>query len=163
MDASLRERGYPQIYLDHLSETAKESLYAKPDATFAGGVITIYDESSGTFTDYNISANGVSTRGQIPAADLSLAWGVSRYSTSGNVLLTYSYEWNNPPFWRLQDPIGISWDPNLFGMVDGSFYKVDKYDSGLANGIIQSEEYGYANGTSSGVTCWQKFVPTVWD
>ncbi|MFV0243379.1 MAG: hypothetical protein ACK5H4_25520 [Lacrimispora sphenoides] len=152
MDSELRGRGYPQVYLNHLSETAKESLYSKPEVIFAGGTITIYNEDSGTFTDYSIPANGIMLRGQIPSGDLSLVWGLSRYSTSGNVLVTYSYDWNNIPDWRWQDPIGVSWDPNYFEMIDNSFYKIDKYDSPFGLGLVQSEEYGYANASRSGVT-----------
>lgn len=173
MDAELLLRGYPQVYLDFLSLSAKKSLYEKKDLVFAGAVISSYDEETGTFVDMDIPADGIIPRGQIPASDLSLAWGLSQYSTSGNVLVTYSYEWLNFPINRYQDEIAISWDDQLFYMVSGSFYKVDKFIGrplidhgsstrppayGSPETVIHSEERGYANASPSGVA-WYADLP----
>ncbi|MBQ4599396.1 MAG: hypothetical protein IJB19_05750 [Clostridia bacterium] len=167
MDAALLERGYPQVYLDNISESAKESLYNKPDAVFAGAMICAYNEESGESFQYAISADGISTCGQIDEEDLTLTWGLSRYTTSGNVLVTYSYEWNNLPVNRYQDPIGVSWDDECFEMIDNSFYKVDKF-TGYSNyggfigstleTVIHDEANAYASASSSGVTWYADLV-----
>ena len=164
MDATLLDRGYPNVILEKMSPTAKESLYEKPELVFDGGVITIYDESTGTFIDYDISANGYMPMGQIPTTDLSLTWSISKNrNNSDEIFVTYSYDWDDLPFFRWQDPIAVSWDDSLFEMKDDSFYKVDKYDGYYINssgvptgktftGAIKSEEYGYASGFAAGVT-----------
>ena len=100
MDAALRDRGYPQIYLDCISLSAKESLFEKTDLTFGGATVTCYDAETGSFVEYDIPASGIMPRGQIPVADLTLTFGISRYATSGNVLVNYSYDWNNIPVHR---------------------------------------------------------------
>lgn len=87
-----------------------------------------YDEGTDTFVDYDIPASGIMPFEQISTSDLSLAWGLSRYSTSGNLLVTYSYDWLNLPVERFSDSIGISWDSDIFRMLDNTFYKVDKYN-----------------------------------
>lgn len=164
MDSALRSRGYPQVMLDHMSPTAKESLYEKDYLIFDGGVLTTYDQESGEFVDYDIPANGIVPAGQIPTEDLSLVWSVSKNKyNSKEIFVEYSYNWKDLPFFRWQDPIAVSWDDSLFEMKDNSFYKVDKYDGYYINssgaptgetftGAIKSEEYGYASGYSAGVT-----------
>lgn len=164
MNLALLERGYPQILLNTMSPTAKESLYEKSELVFDGGIITIYDESNGTFIDYDISANGITPFGQIPTSDLTLTWSISKNPrNTKEIFVTYSYDWNDLPFFRWQDPIAVSWDDNLFEMKDDSFSKIDKYDGYYINssgaptgerftGAIKSQENGYASGYSAGVT-----------
>lgn len=94
MDDVLRGRGYPQIYLDHISITVKESLYNKPGVIFAGGTIIGYDEDTGSFVNYDIPIDGVMPVNTIPSSDMNLVWGVSQYTTSNNILVTFSYEWH---------------------------------------------------------------------
>ena len=167
MVQNLIERGYPAVYLEHTSYSAIKSLYEKPHLEFEGATITTYDENTGEFTDYEIPANGMSTRGQIPTADLSLTWSVSKNNTSGTEhFVQYSYDWKNLPFFRWQDPIAVSWDSSKFAMKDNSFYKVDYYDGFFtADGSsrplkheIKSEEYGYAKGFDAGVTWYADLV-----
>ena len=164
VDATLRSRGYPQVMLDNMSPTAKESLYEKDYLEFDGGIITTYDEESGQFVDYDIPADGVMPIGQIPTSDLSLVWSISKNrNNSKEIFVQYSYDWLDMPFFRWQDPIAVSWDDSLFEMKDDSFYKIDKYDGYYINtsgaptgetftGAIKSEESGYGSGYSSGVT-----------
>lgn len=160
INASLLSRGYPQLYLDNVSESVKESLYNKPDAVFDGATVTVFDEATGEFSSYDIPADGISAQGQIPSGDLVLTWGVSRYTT-GNVLITYSYEWRRLPINRFQDPIGISWDSQRFEMVDNSFYKIDQYKALTSDSIVtktHSESRSYASASPSGVT-WYADLP----
>ena len=162
MFVALLQRGYPQVYLDNLSDSAKESLYNKPNLEFEGGVVTTYDEETGEYINFDIPANGIQTRGQIPASDLSLTWGISRSTTSDYVFVTYSYEWNKTPFNRYQDPIAISWDGDCFAPVDGTFYKVDYYTTADIDGSvhrhIESESHNYANGSNEGVSWYADLV-----
>ncbi|MGL5253679.1 MAG: hypothetical protein ACRC9L_01460 [Brevinema sp.] len=167
MIATLITRGYPEIYLEHTSPSVIEELYETPDLIFEGAVITIYDEETGEFSDYEITPDGATTKGQIPTADLSLTWSVSKNNTSGTEhFVKYSYNWTNIPFFRWQDPIAVSWDNSKFEMKDNSFYKVDKYDGFISGqgyyqeftGEIKSEEYGYAKGFDSGVTWYADLV-----
>ena len=164
IDATLRSRGYPQVFLDSMSPSAKLSIYEKSDFVFDGGIITTYSQETGIFTDYEIAADGIATIGQIPASDLTLSWSISKNPRNSKELFAeYSYVWNNMPFFRWQDPIAVSWDDSLFEMKDDSFYKIDMYDGYYINssgvptgetftGYIKSEEYGYASGYSAGVT-----------
>ena len=165
MISCLIDRGYPAIYLEFTSPTAIESLYLDSEATFGGAIITTYDEETGTFTDYDIPADGVMPFGQIPTADLALTWSISILSDTER-RITYSYNWKNLPVNRFQDPIAISWDGDLFRIKDNSFYKVDKYDYYLIidservdfKGIPHSEEHGYAAGYADGVTWYADLV-----
>ena len=163
IDAVLRSRGYPQVMLDKMPPIAKESLYEEDYLEFDGGIITTYNEESGQFVDYDISADGVMPIGQIPTADLSLVWYASKNKYNNKeIIVKYSYEWVKLPIFRWQDPIAVSWDDSLFEMKDDSFYKVDLYDGHYTQngnptgetftGAVKSEEYGYAAGYSSGVT-----------
>ena len=151
MDAELRDRGYPQTYLDCISLSSKESLYGKKDVTFAGATVICYDEDTGIFTDYNIPSDGIMPAGQIPVSDLTLVFGISRYSTSGNVLVNYSYDWNDIPICRFQDTLSVSWDEDVFRMIDNSFHRYDMY---VAHGqtIVFTEDSGYAQGSPCGVS-----------
>ncbi|HKM01016.1 MAG TPA: hypothetical protein VJ083_03075 [Sedimentibacter sp.] len=164
--SSLLDRGYPEVFLDHTSYSAIKSIYEKPYLEFEGANIVLYNEETGAFTDYEIQANGIMPQGQIPTADLSLTWSVSKNSTGSEYFVMYSYEWLNLPFWRWQDPIGVSWDSTKFEMKDDTFYKVDMYDGFYSTdpeyeefyGAIKSEEYGYAKGFNSGVTWYADLV-----
>lgn len=168
MDMALRNRGYPQVILDRMSPTAKESLYEKDYLEFQCGVITTYDEDSGEFADYNIYGSNIMPVGQIPVSDLTLTWLVSNDTQNDELFVQYSYNWEELPFFRWQDPIAVSWDDSLFEMKDDSFYKVDKYDGYSVNtagfpinsftGMIKSEEYGYASGYNAGVTWYADLV-----
>ena len=166
IENALLQQGYPQVYLDNISETVKESLFQKPDLEFAGATVATYCEATGEITCYDISEDGIMPYGQIPSSDLTLTWAIGRYS-NGNVLVSYSYTWNNPPVFRFQDPIGVSWDSSCFEMKDDSFYKVDKLkgfpnygEGGLGpiETVTNSEAHSYANGSPSGVT-WYADLP----
>ena len=164
IDSALLNRGYPQIVLEHMSLSAKESIYGDTSLYFKSATITTYDQETHEFEDYTIQSDGIMPIGQIPAADLSLVWSISGVLSDPSLIkVKYSYQWNSLPFFRWQDNIGVSWDDTLFEMQPGSFYKVDKLNGELVdpntgittsyiNGAIQSEEYGYANGYPSGVT-----------
>lgn len=54
LDAALMEKGYPQIVLDTMDEDAKLDIYNAHNATFAGAVISYYDELSDTFTNIQL-------------------------------------------------------------------------------------------------------------
>lgn len=163
MDEVLLQRGYPQIYLEHLAQSAKKSLYDKPDVVFAGATISTYDAETGQFTDYDISADGIALCGQIPDSDLSLTWGIAQSTTSENVFVSYSYQWHSTAAHPGQDPIGVSWDDECFKMIDNSFYKVDYYypNLGVGQSEILSEARNYATASDAGVT-WYATQPALW-
>lgn len=157
MDAALRERGYPQLYLDNTAPSAKESLYNQPDLIFDGGQIAIYDEDMQELETYDLSNSGISPIGQIPDADLTVTLSFSRNKTSKNVLVTCSYNWKKIPTSRFQDVLAVSWDNTKYSMMSGGFYKVDKYDginSGgkYVSGQVKSEARNYATGSNCGVS-----------
>lgn len=162
MDAELRVRGYPQTYLDLISISAKRSLYEKEDVIFAGATVTCYDEDTGTFADYNIPADGIMPAGQIPVSDLTLVFGISQYSTSNNVLVNYSYEWNDLPACRFQDTLSVSWDEDVFRIVDNSFHR---YDMFVTNGqtFVFTDDPGYAFGSPCGVSWYAHLNDNVVD
>lgn len=162
IDASLRTRGYPQVVLDFMPTVAKQSIYEDTALYFKGATIVTYNQETGTFADYQVPANGIMPAGQISTDDLSLVWSVNGNKYDDVIDVKFSYEWTNLPFFRWQDNMSVSWDGDLFEMVDDSFYKVDYFD-GLflgANGeilnefdqAIHSEEDAYASGFRSGVT-----------
>lgn len=167
VDDILLERGYPQIVIDSLDSDAKADICAD-DVTFAGAVITYYNEEYSSFTDITVNEDGtyIAPRGQISTSDLALSFTYSKSKTSaGNlsyIKVTYNYNWTNLPFFRWQDPVSVSWDNNKFEMTDNSFSKVDKYDGYItdANGKIygpytnqiHSSENGYASASNAGVT-----------
>ncbi len=163
MDTVLLQRGFPQLYLEHLSLSAKESLYNKPDLVFEGATISVYDEQTGDFIDYEISNDGISLYGQIPDSDLSLTWAVSRSSTSKDVHVTYSYKWHTSPVFRWDDQIGVAWNPEYFRMVDNSFLKGDYYYSSPGTGEIGtlSESRNFSSSEDSGVV-WHAKRPAIW-
>ena len=157
MDAALRERGYPQLYLDNTAPSTKESLYNQPNLIFDGGQIAIYDEDTQELEIYDLSNSGISPMGQIPDADLTVTLSFSRNKTSENVLVTCSYNWKKIPTARFQDILAVSWDDTKYSMMSGGFYKVDKYDginSGgqHVTGQVKSEARNYANGSPCGVS-----------
>lgn len=146
IDATLRSRGYPQVFLDSMSPSAKLSIYEKSDFVFDGGIITTYSQETGIFTDYEIAADGIATIGQIPASDLTLSWSISKNPrNSKELFVEYSYVWNNMPFFRWQDPIAVSWDDSLFEMKDDSFYR----NALLYLLLFSALNYCYLNGLSS--------------
>lgn len=157
MDAALRERGYPQLYLDNTAPSAKESLYNQPDLIFDGGQIAIYDEDMHELETYDLSNSGISPMGQIPDADLTVTLSFSRNATSKNVLVTCSYNWKKIPISRFQDALAVSWDNTKYSMVSGGFYKVDKYDGitsdgKYVSGQVNSEARNYAKSSACGVS-----------
>lgn len=165
IDQKLMERGYPQIVLDTMDSDAKLDIYMD-DVTFAGAVISYYNEEESTFTDIRVNEDGtyIAPRGQISTSNLSLSFTYSKQITSGRLQylkVTYSYKWLKLPINRYSDPIAVSWDSNKFEMIDESFSKVDKFDgyivlngetTGPYIGQEQSSEKGYAVSSADGVT-----------
>lgn len=167
LDSILLQRGYPQIVLDTMDIDAKADICAD-NVTFAGAVITYYDEEDAVFREISVNEDGTynSPKGQIPTADLSLSFTYSKSETSSGRLnyikITYNYNWLKLPVFRWQDPVSVSWDNSKFEMMDNSFSKVDKYDGLVvnANGVVvgtvtdqvHSSEDGYANASNAGVT-----------
>lgn len=166
IDTVLLERGYPQIVLDSMDTDAKADIY-NDNVTFAGAVLSYYDEETSSFTDISVDEDGsyIAPRGQISTSDLALSFTYSKSTSSGKlsyIKVTYNYNWTNLPFFRWQDPVSVSWDNSKFEMTDSSFSKVDKYDGYItdANGIIistvknqtHSSESGYASASNAGVT-----------
>lgn len=157
IDEELRSRGYPQILLENMTDSAKQSLYKKENAIFSGGSITTYNQESGEYTSYEIPADGIATVGQIPEEDLTLSCITSKIGNT-HIFVEFSYTWNDLPIFRWQDPISISWNDDLFEMQSGSFYKVDMYDAindrtlEKIYGGVKSEQYSYASASPSGVT-----------
>lgn len=82
---------------------------------------------------------------------LSLTWGISPYETSDAILVTFQYAWDPKPASRTDAPIGISWDPAVFQMVDDSFHRYSNYtrQSGVGEAII--DDTAYANGSPAGI------------
>lgn len=173
IDSELVLRGYPQIVLDEMSFSAKQSIYNDKDLFFKGAAITTYDQQNGTFENYEISSNGTMPLGQIPTSDLSLVWSINGDRNDASIIkVVYSYSWIKLPIFRWQDPIAVSWDDALFEMKTDSFYKVDQYNALLIDtgtgevvneiiGGIQSEEHGYAQAQSNGVT-WYADLKGYW-
>ncbi len=166
IDVALQERGYPKIVLDTMDSDSKADIYAD-NVSFAGAIISYYNEEDATFTDIIVNEDGtyIAPRGQISTSDLSLSFTYSKSVSSGKlsyIKVTYNYNWSNLPFFRWQDPVSVSWDNSKFEMTDNSFSKVDKYDGYVSDSAgnlygpytnqIHSSESGYASASDSGVT-----------
>lgn len=166
IDSILMQRGYPQIVLEKMDDDVK-SIILTDDTTFAGAIISYYDEDDGTFADITVNEDGsyIDPRGQIPTADLSLTWVFNKSTTSNGKLntirVTFNYNWLHLPIFRWQDPVSISWDDTKFQMKPGSFEKIDKYDGIIVNNVqivstvinqVHSYEQGYASSSNAGVT-----------
>lgn len=152
IDAALKERGYPQDILDCMAPSAKESLYNKPDVVYSSGSVHRYNMND---SDGTLSPTSIAPYGQIPVSDLILVWSAG-INSDGDVLLQYSYVWEELPFNRYQDPISVSWDGEIFRHKTNSFYKEDSYgvyDPATGKTIRKSYgEHGYAKGNDNGVT-----------
>ncbi len=161
IDAALLERGYPQAYLDNIPESLKESLYNQPELIFVEAQICVHNVENGDDQIFSISENNINPRGQIPTDELTLTWGVYKYTNSNNIHVIYTYKWTDLPFNRYEDPIGVSWDSKYFALVDDSFHKVDEYRTNMFGKIAmhtQSDEWAYANASSSSVTWYADLV-----
>lgn len=164
---ALLQKGYPQIVLDTMDNDAMQIVYEE-DSDFAGAVLCYYNEEDGTFTEISVEEDGtyVDPRGQIPDADLYMNFTFAHSTSSGNKLSTlrviFSYEWNNLPLNRWQDPISVSWDSTKFRLKDNTFEKLDKYDGLKADETgsimipvknqVHSHSKNYASANSNGVT-----------
>ena len=166
VEDTLLQKGYPQIVLDAMDNDAMKIVYEE-DLDFAGAVLCYYNEEEGTFTEINVEEDGtyVNPRGQIPDTDLSMSFTYAHSTSSGKLStlrVIFSYDWNNLPINRWQDPIGISWDSTKFRLKDNSFEKLDKYDGLKADETgsvfipvknqVHSHSKNYASASSNGVT-----------
>ena len=162
-DAILRDRNYPQAYLDLLSPSEKEDLLVKRNLVFEKAVVSGFDQNE-LIWEYEISDDGTMPYGQIPEADLKLVFGISKNKYNGTANVRYGYDWRNLPFFRGQDPIAVSWDNSKFEMKTDTFKKIDQYryfDDITKKEVIRtySSEPGYASASPSGVTWYAKLYP----
>ena len=85
----------------------------------------------------------IETRGIIDEEELSLIITTSNYDYDGwflsEIYVKFYYDWINFPTWRLEDPIAITWDANVFDLIFDSFYQEDRYyrngDCLFSNGV----------------------------
>lgn len=166
-DTYLLEKGYPQCFIDVISEETKQTIYAE-DLYYAGGSIWYYDEDTGDFTEATDDGEevGIQPRGQIEDHELEMNFMFSkRYASDGTleyIYVDFYYNWLELPVSRFQDPIAVTWDEDLFEMQSGSFHKVDWFDGmhysgtgtyiGNVIGVVHSEAYNYANSCPGGVS-----------
>ena len=150
-DEFLLSRGFPADYLAELDDELKKH-YASDESIF-------YCDSQTHFFNYDENGDLVPvdpdliTYGQIPSADLTLTGSYSRGVTNGNVTTvyyTFKYRWNNAPTERWQDPIGLTWNPNLLRLRNGTFRKIDKYTFNGST-TTHSNEPAAASYSESGV------------
>lgn len=153
IDNDLRERGFPEEDLAEMSYESKRAFYDAPQFEYIGHLEIEVPDAHGE----------VVGRGQIPVNDLTLRFdlGASYYSYNGKQVLdkikvTYNYGWKKFPFFRFEDPLGVSWDNNKFEMIPDTFYKVDKYSiyDATKNKTYyynNSEEWGFARPSAAGV------------
>lgn len=160
VDKELIKKGAPQNVIDLLDENTKIEIANNKSLIFGGASTMTYNESNGAFQTsnlVNINNGGATTQGQIPQADLTLTWSAWYQKNANGSLYSYSifydYKWNNLPLYRLQDPIGISFDGSKFRMRDNTFSKVDYYNAIYdPTTYVQSSQNQYANGSANGVS-----------
>lgn len=159
----LRERNYPQSYLDLLSLEEKEALIPKRNYVFEKAVVSgfVGDE---LVWEYEISENGTMPSGQIPSADLTLVFAISKNKYNDKINVRYGYDWRKIPFYRNQDPISVSWDDEKFKMEPYTFRQIDQYryyDELLKKEVTKTyaEEPGYTRASPAGVTWHAKLYP----
>ena len=157
IDALLMERGFPSEVVSRMDEMQKQMLLDNPDVGYLGSFSIQYSESPS-------AGNGMQPYGQIPTSDLTLTFDVTCQVDDGEfaqLLIFFYYNWNNLPFWRVQDPIALSWDETKFRLKDNTFYKIDYYSAYLIgldqsvtwyHGVTHSYEKGYAQASPSGVS-----------
>ncbi len=148
------ERGFSQAYLDCLSASALEAISQDAEAEFGSAVITVYD-TQGRAASY--AADSEELGAALDEAALVLALGTAR-GADGSVLVTYSYQWLQPPEERWADAIGVTWDSAYLEMEDNSFAKTDEYASD-GKRVTASAEPTYATGAPSGVV-WFAALPS---
>lgn len=130
--SALLERGFPEDFLSALSAEEK-SEYAADENIFYGGSKTFYykfDDHEQPILVGTDSESGISPNGEIPGKDLTLKMSHSFQKSGDNISwihVVFRYAWDTMPFWRAQDPIGISFHPDFVRIQNGSFSKFDKY------------------------------------
>lgn len=152
-DNALIARGFPQSVIKAMNHEVKENIYSYGDSfDFA----TLQYENTNQTTSYEFTSENqaVLPEDKKPASRLSLTWLVTR--TQGGKRITFNYDWTKLPVNRLQDPISVSWDPNMYELRGGSFHKVDRYvyhvgASPTAYTGTQSDQWAFAKVSPSGV------------
>lgn len=100
---------------------------------FASDEDIVYGDEQSYY--FNVDEDGklvpaIMTRGQIPSAQLKLSGIYANGVKNGNVntvYYTFKYQWLKAPFNRYQDPIGITYNPDLLRFRINSFEKRDNY------------------------------------
>ena len=165
LDEKLVERNYPISLIESMCEEEKIDLINE-DCYFESSKTYNYDDNGRIINTQEITEsnnlnaveNGVATCGQIKSSHLSLKITSSK-TKSGNTVITFNYEWLQPPLNRFQDPMCVSWDDSIFTYKSGSFKKVDKYVK-IYNGpeFTHSSEASYAKADSNYIS-WYADIP----
>lgn len=167
IETSLIENGYPKSVLQYMSWESKQEAYDE-ELIFASATVTYYDFDAKTSNAVElVSDESAESLSEEKAAgdDLELVFifgaKVDQKENLECVAVEYCYNWLTFPGFRLQDPISISWDSELFEMKADDFHKVDMYDGlefcGFRRGWervteqIHSDESGYADASPAGV------------
>lgn len=161
INATLLERGFPQIVLDRLTESAKLDLYNDSSLRFSSAEITTFSEDFNESSTISVASDGscVMPRDILPSANLEQTWVVAQAITYVNgvehldyftVLL--NYDWKTTPTEVFQDNMAISWDDDLFRMVPNSFYCYNECDTFLYGlDYVNYADDVHAGSTPSGV------------
>ena len=142
--------GFDTATIDSLSEYTKTELakQLQDSPTLEFEVVTASFESED---------NQMVARGQIPDDDLLIIITTEitkvEYGTIKEITVKVYYEWLNLPFWRIQDPIIISWDSDKFTYKPGSFYSEDRYSTNELGDVLHTSRTNYYD-KNNNTLCW---------
>lgn len=136
----LLAHGFTESYISNMSQEDKE-FYYEQGCTVIEMTEYSYDENMNLLSvnDLTKGEQTCTPYGLIPTSKLSLVLTLSKNS-SGHVIVELVYSWKSLPLNRYQDPIGISWDSNIFTMKDNSFIKEDYYLIDNSTSILFNKE-----------------------
>lgn len=151
----LQEKGFPAKTLSELDTQSKERFASKEEIVYGGEQTYFFD-----LNENDELVPIVPTRGQIPGADLKLTGIYAKGVENGNVTTvyyTFRYQWYTIPVNRYQDPIGLTFNPELLRFRIGSFEKRDNY---VINGhsVNHSTEYNCADYSPEGLGWYADLV-----
>lgn len=129
VDEALEAKGFPASVLSEMDIATKERF----EERFASDEDIVYGDEQSYY--FNVDEDGklvpaIMTRGQISTAGLKLSGIYANGVKNGNVTTvyyTFRYQWLKIPSNRYQDPIGISYNPDLLRFRIGRFEKRDNY------------------------------------
>ena len=154
--ADLMDRGYPEEFLNGISEEVREQLRSRPNLTYEDGLVV--STSGDAKQNYGFADDGTLIDKSVLSSNLDFTVTISHDDIANNYVVACDYKWLELPDFRGEDPIVALWNPDLFQLVDDSFYRTDKYDTESSTGNIFIDDHGYASASPAGVV-WYSDIP----